>query len=65
MCGFVVDQFTNIKVSNYQRGLIIINDLTYLQFFFKALLEIKKEIIKGTTKCSQYNVTIIVNDEFQ
>ena len=68
MCGFVLDQFTNIKVSNYQERLIIIDDLTHLQKKkkkFKALLEIKKENTKGTIKCSQYNVTIIMKDEFQ
>ena len=66
MCGFIVDQFTNIKVLNYQGGLIIIDDLTHLQIFFKTLLEIKKkENTKGTIKCSQYNVKIIVKDEIQ
>ena len=63
MCGFVVDQFTNIKVSNYQGGLIIIDDLTHLQIFFKALLDIKEENVKGITKYSQYKLTIIVKDE--
>ena len=32
-------------------------------FFFKALLEIKEENAKGTTKCSQYNMTITIVDE--
>ena len=43
----------------------MIDDLTHLQFFFKASLEIKKENAKGTIKCSQYNVAIIVIDELQ
>ena len=33
--------------------------------FFKALLEIKKENAKGTTKCSQYNVIITLIDELR
>ena len=49
-------------VSNYYGRLIIIDDLTHLQIFFKALLEIKKENAKGIIKCLQ-NVTITVIDE--
>ena len=53
-------------VSNYYGRLIIIDDLTHLQKKkFKALLEIKKENTKCTTKCSQYNVTIIVKNELK
>ena len=73
VCKFIVKFVISltslkIKVHNHLKKFIFFYKILVSKtfaIFFKTLLEIKKENAKSTTTCLQYNVTIIIVDEFQ